>query len=183
MEFTRDGHDDAPGSADRSGDGSAGEGDDAGRDFRGYLRRAFLAKRAERPDFSLRAFARELDLSPSHLCEILKGGQNLSSARARVIATRLGLDERDARRFAALVDVAGRKPTMVRREAERALREGDADLERRFDARFETLVLAFDHDRQREAFQRLSELCAAFNAEFAGTGEAPIRLRLVPAAR
>jgi transcriptional regulator with XRE-family HTH domain len=155
-------------------------------DYRDYLRQEYLRRRATVPGYSLRAYARDLGLSPSHLCEILNGGQNLSPARARLIAARLSLSPAAERRFSALVDVAGRKAALVRAEAERELHGAVRGAAERSGEGFESLLLAFDRRRQAEAFQRLAEVFAALNAEFSVDERETshlVRLRLVPASR
>lgn len=67
-------------------------------DFKAILSR----KRDSR--YSLRAFARELKLSPSRLSEILSGKQGLSRNAARSIATQLGYGTKEIDLFCDLVD-------------------------------------------------------------------------------
>jgi uncharacterized protein (TIGR02147 family) len=73
--------------------------------YQGILKQA-LAGRCERnPRYSLRAFARDLDLSPSYLCEILKGTHRLKSDTAKRLASKLALDRAEKVRFELLVRI------------------------------------------------------------------------------
>lgn len=51
-----------------------------------------LAQRKEKnPAYSLRAFARQLSVSPSFLCEVQSGRKGLSRQRAELLRQKLGL--------------------------------------------------------------------------------------------
>jgi uncharacterized protein (TIGR02147 family) len=81
-----------------------------------------LAKRCERnPRYSLRAFARDLDVSPSYLCEIMKGKHKLTRQVARTIATRLLLDASTRSRFDSLVGLANATDSNERERYRRKL--------------------------------------------------------------
>ena len=71
-----------------------------------------LRKRCEKNGaYSLRAFARDLDMSPSRLCEVLKYNEGLSTARAGTLAQKLKLRSRE-REFWMNLNLAqhGRSP-------------------------------------------------------------------------
>ena len=73
-------------------------------DFRNYLKSVLNERVSRNPAYSLRSFARQIDLSPSALCEVLKGTKNLSEETATLIARRLGLNtsEQECFRLSAL---------------------------------------------------------------------------------
>jgi len=72
-------------------------------DFRTYLFEAFQERRARNSAYSLRAFARDLKLSPSRLNDVLKGRYGLSPNAARGIAKKLNLTESEVDQFCNLV--------------------------------------------------------------------------------
>ncbi len=56
-----------------------------------YVRAEFNTRRDRNPSYSVRAFARDLGVSPSHLSEFLSGKANLSYDRAPSLAEKLNL--------------------------------------------------------------------------------------------
>lgn len=64
----------------------------------------FSARRLRNPGYSLRAFARDLAISPSHLSEVLRERENLSPRVAARLTTRLGLSKAEADLFIAEVE-------------------------------------------------------------------------------
>lgn len=66
------------------------------------LRTQFLEFKNRNPSFSLRAFAKRLQLSPSALSEILQGKRRVSRSLAEQILSRLGVDPRDQQRILSL---------------------------------------------------------------------------------
>lgn len=73
------------------------------QDYRTILRQELVARCRSNPRYSLRAFARDLDISPSRLSEILSGKHGLSRSRAEVIGKRLGMNNDEAQCFRDLV--------------------------------------------------------------------------------
>jgi len=71
--------------------------------YRGYLRSVFTEKKAASPRYSLRAMAKQLDVSPSLLCEVQQGKKNLSLERALGIGKKLGLKAAGLDYFCTLV--------------------------------------------------------------------------------
>lgn len=55
------------------------------------------------PRYSLRAYARDLGVSPSTISEVLNGHHSLSMDRANELSTRLGWEEKEKRIFLAAV--------------------------------------------------------------------------------
>lgn len=73
-------------------------------DYRNILRSTFSQRQQRNASYSLRAFARDLKVSPSRLSEVINAGHKLSPATARHVASRLGLSESEQAYFADLVD-------------------------------------------------------------------------------
>jgi uncharacterized protein (TIGR02147 family) len=65
------------------------------------LRFQLLERRSRNPHYSLRAFARSLAISPSAICEILKGKRSVSKERGKQLIERLSLMPEDARAILA----------------------------------------------------------------------------------
>lgn len=57
-----------------------------------YLRMEFELRKRRNSQYSIRAFARDLNLSPSHLSEFLSGKTSLSPSRVEKLSERLGLN-------------------------------------------------------------------------------------------
>ena len=74
-------------------------------DYRDYLRAEFELRRARRPHYSLRAYARDLQLSPSTLSELLSGRYVLSRVRALSVGKRIQLTEPHLHHFADLMEM------------------------------------------------------------------------------
>lgn len=56
-------------------------------------------RKQRRPQYSLRSFAKFLDISPAHLSKVLSGQKNLSKKMANKIAERLSLNPMETREF------------------------------------------------------------------------------------
>jgi uncharacterized protein (TIGR02147 family) len=72
-------------------------------DYRGILQQQLLKRLARNPQYSLRAFARDLDLSPGFLSALLGHRKGLSETRAASIAQKLSLSENEQKLFSLLV--------------------------------------------------------------------------------
>lgn len=80
-------------------------------DPRFYLREELGLRQARRPQYSLRAFARDLEMSPSFLCEFLAGRQGISRERVHWLAKKLNLPDEQREHFWDLVEAKfGRSP-------------------------------------------------------------------------
>lgn len=73
-------------------------------DFRNILGRELEKRCKQNARYSLRAFARELGLSPSRVSEVLSGKQGLSRNAATKVASVIGLEGRDIELFCDLVE-------------------------------------------------------------------------------
>ena len=75
------------------------------------------------PAYSMRAFARDLDLLPSHLSSILKGNRGLSSDRSESVAKAMGLNDSEIESFTDLVDSSDHRSKKMRIGAVKRLEE------------------------------------------------------------
>jgi uncharacterized protein (TIGR02147 family) len=66
---------------------------------REFLSECLKVKQQKNPRYSLRKFARDLNFSPSTLCEVLKGKKNLSETSTLKIITKLKLKAKEADYF------------------------------------------------------------------------------------
>lgn len=89
-------------------------------DFRDFLRAVLEIRKDRTPSYSLRAFARDLEISPSRLSEIL-GGARVSQATARKLGRRLRLEAGQAQFLEdlAALESEGSDPGKRRRLHER----------------------------------------------------------------
>ncbi len=61
-----------------------------------YLRKEYSLRLTRRPYYSMRAFARDLGLSPSSLSDFLKGKMGFTQGRALLLAKKIGLSSEEA---------------------------------------------------------------------------------------
>lgn len=73
-------------------------------DYRTLLRESFEERHARNPSYSMRAFARDLDLTSPRLSDIFQGRQGLSREVALKIVERLGYDQQKADFFCYAVE-------------------------------------------------------------------------------
>jgi uncharacterized protein (TIGR02147 family) len=81
-----------------------------------YLKEFFLECSRKNPQFSLRAFAKRLAISPSGLSQILANKKKLSLERAHDFAARLGLAESEIDYFLLLVQADATKKKELKAE-------------------------------------------------------------------
>jgi len=74
-------------------------GDPQDQDFRAFLQDELEKRCKKNPRFSLRAFARTLEVEPSALSKILHGKRALTPKMLLRMASQLGLPEQDIERF------------------------------------------------------------------------------------
>lgn len=86
-------------------------------DYRDILSDSFQAKRGNNPNYSLRAFARDLSISPSRLSEIMSGKGNLSRKKADTIAKKLKFTPAKRQYFFDLIDSVAADSLDVRTKA------------------------------------------------------------------
>jgi uncharacterized protein (TIGR02147 family) len=75
-------------------------------DYRELLRQELARRQEKNPSYSLRAFARDLKVSPSRLSEVMRGAQ-LSSVMAKSLTKSTGWSEGERRRFVVMVEAQG----------------------------------------------------------------------------
>lgn len=63
------------------------------------IKAEFLQRRQKNPRYSLRAFARDIGLTPSQLSGLMSGKVGISRAKATLVAEKLALPEKDAKIF------------------------------------------------------------------------------------
>lgn len=86
-------------------------------DPRLYVRDELEMRQKRRPQYSMRAFARDLEISPSFLCEFLAGRQGLSRARAQWIAEKIKLTSEQSEHFWDLIQSRFGYPENVKKAA------------------------------------------------------------------
>jgi uncharacterized protein (TIGR02147 family) len=88
-------------------------------DFRKYLRSELGERCARNPSYSLRAFAKQIGLSPSHLSRVLSGSKSLSQSAALRVASELNLNEKQTSYFFRLVSADKMDETEKRKALEK----------------------------------------------------------------
>ena len=73
-------------------------------DYREYLSDAFRKRRQGNPKYSLRAFARDIGVSPSRLSEVMTGKGELSHERGSIIAKKIKLTALETLDFLDRID-------------------------------------------------------------------------------
>ncbi|RZA08364.1 MAG: TIGR02147 family protein [Proteobacteria bacterium] len=89
--------------------------------YRFFLEREFRSRVRRNPGYSMRSFARDLNLPPSKLSEVLRGLKEFSPGRASQVAERLKLSEAETTLFLALAGVHQKKSREARTQAEATL--------------------------------------------------------------
>jgi uncharacterized protein (TIGR02147 family) len=86
-------------------------------DYQTYLQGVFFQKRKQNKSYSLRAFARDLKISPSRLTEIFSRKNGLSSSNASKISEILKHDAEEAEWFHASVESQHSRSELQRKQA------------------------------------------------------------------
>ncbi len=73
--------------------------------YQALLREQFVKKRKRNPEFSLRAFAKQLGMAPGGLSRLLNGKMGISVNRAHEIASKLKLTDQETETFLNLVQL------------------------------------------------------------------------------
>ncbi len=89
----------------------------AAQDYRSILRGEYETRCERNPRYSLRAFARDLSVSPSRLSEVLSGRYGFSREAAAEIGKRLGWSADEVASFCDLVDSEHARSRKKRSEA------------------------------------------------------------------
>ena len=92
-------------------------------DYREIIKAEFLRRRAKDPFYSLRSFAKDLGLFPSHLSDVLKSKRGLSKNNAFDIASALGLKTFAAQKFRFMVSAQSGRSKIERTLAKQGLKK------------------------------------------------------------
>lgn len=95
---------------------------DTSTDYRAWLRNELAERCRRNRQYSLRAFARDLELLPSHLSDVLHRKQGLSAKSATTIARRLGLGPAEETVFVTLVESEHARSRAARQAAKQHLK-------------------------------------------------------------
>jgi len=91
--------------------------------FRDYLKEEFQQRCEVNSSYSLRAFSRDLRLSPASLSEIFNGRQGMSVSRAQQVVERLNLSEDEKDVFCQLVEAEHGRCDIKRKVAKAKLQQ------------------------------------------------------------
>ncbi len=100
-----------------------------GMSFRETLKSEYETRCRRNPAYSLRAFARDLQLSPPRLLDVLSGRYGLSRGAAGTIASRLGFSPVEAGRFCDEVEAEHGRSRAAREAARARLGKDSVDPE------------------------------------------------------
>jgi uncharacterized protein (TIGR02147 family) len=92
-------------------------------DYRAIVKAEFLKRRNENPFYSLRTFAKELGIAPSHLSYLIRGERGLSKDNALQVARALGLKTFAAQKFKFLVSAQSGRSKVERNIAKQGLKK------------------------------------------------------------
>jgi uncharacterized protein (TIGR02147 family) len=117
------------------------------RDYRDYLRTVLESRVSKNSRYSLRAFARDLKISPQMLSFVLNGKKGLSAKASAEIADRLEMPPEEADYFSDLVSFAHARSASARKLAKRRIddRSGSAQPYRRLDAEVFKMIADWHH--------------------------------------
>lgn len=151
-----------------------------------YVRREFQTRRHKNPRYSIRAFARDLGLSPSHLSEFLAGKTNLSSDKAVSLAERLRLDGRHKEHWCDLILIHSKLRPEREAARIRIRRRIEGDTSSLSDATFKTIsewqhfaILAYFGACQSLTVQDLSQRMGLTVAKIKQAVDRLVRLNLL----
>lgn len=91
--------------------------------FRKTLQDELIFRQERNPSYSQRCFARDLQISPSLLNEVLKGHHGISGKKAKNIAKKLGLDAKEKEIFQLQVEASCSRSKTQRLIANKILNE------------------------------------------------------------
>jgi len=95
----------------------------ANDDFKTFLKRELEQRMNRNPRYSLRAFAKDLQVAPALMSDILNGKRGLSRASATLLAKKLGLTPTETSVFCDLVESKHARSKTQRHQATLRLRE------------------------------------------------------------
>ncbi|WP_413291069.1 DUF4423 domain-containing protein [Bdellovibrio sp. HCB337] len=94
-----------------------------GTDYRHIIKAEYERRHTRNGNYSMRAYARDLQLSPSKLSEILRHKKGLSYQSAVVIAKKLHLGNRESEQFVLLVQASHARSALAREQAQKKLKQ------------------------------------------------------------
>lgn len=124
--------------------------------YREVLSENFSSRKKKNPNYSLRAFARDIGLSASRLSEIMNMKAGLSTEKAVIVCEKLQLTEPESMRFLNLVESQHGRSFIARKMAKTSL-----EMEDGFDEDLElplTLTLSISKENQAQVFSQLRAL-------------------------
>lgn len=95
--------------------------------YQAALKYEFEQRQKRNPMYSLRAYARDLDLSPSHLSKVLANKSGLSTHRAMIVARNMGLQNRNIKWFKSLVEAQHSRNSHVKQRAQKNILRYDSE--------------------------------------------------------
>ncbi|HVK60688.1 MAG TPA: TIGR02147 family protein [Bdellovibrionales bacterium] len=97
-------------------------------DFRSFLVQALKTRQEKNANYSMRAYARDLGISPQKLNQVLTGRSGLSPRSAEQIAKRLSLPQNETDIFVALVEAKHHRSKFARAAALERIEELRSDM-------------------------------------------------------
>lgn len=85
--------------------------------YRHYIEREFRARCRRNPSYSLRAYARDLDVHPAKLSEVIRKTCGLSAQSAAQLAPKLKLTEQESEHFVILVEAEHSRSSARKKQA------------------------------------------------------------------
>lgn len=129
-------------------------------DYRGILEQRYSERHSRNPSYSLRAFARDLEISVSRLSEVMNRRNHLSAQSADQIAQRLDFDEDERAYFRDLVDAQTARTESQREQAQlRLLKYRFADDETQVTMDQFKLIAEWYHFAIMELFKTKDFVC------------------------
>lgn len=116
-------------------------------DFRQYLEDELARRSQNSPRYSLRAFARHLDVDSSFLSKILNGKRTVTLRTIRMFGERLNMPTEDMQHFAE-----GNREKKMRRKLDRLLERMPTE-----EREQSTITLTVNEERLVEAKERIKE--------------------------
>lgn len=93
--------------------------------YRKIMQEEFNYRVEQNSAYSLRAFARDIEINPSQLSDIFKGKVGLGSKKALIIAKKLGLNEHESLVFKALVEREHGRAQHIKDRAEQIIEQNN----------------------------------------------------------
>ena len=91
--------------------------------YKKYLRAVLADNISANPQYSLRAFAKKLEMSPATLSQVLSDKKNFSRERAMLVAEKLKLDKSESEYFIQLVELDRAKTPRLKSQVLEKLQE------------------------------------------------------------